>query len=185
MGTLTALPEEDTDLVDRVLAGDRHAFTDLVRRHDDVLRGVAYKILGDRQRMDDVMQDAYVRAYRSMGSFRRDARLSTWLHRIVTNACIDELRRAGRRPTPVDVTDAQWDRPVDQAGPERVALAGDVLLRGLATLPYEQRAALVLVDGQGYDHQTVAEVLGVAVGTVASRVSRARAALRATIDEDR
>ena len=87
------------------------AFTEVVRRHDDRLRGLAYKLLGgDRDRMDDVLQEAYIRAFRALGTFRRDAHLGSWLYRIVYNACIDELRRSKRRPAPVDITDATWDR---------------------------------------------------------------------------
>ena len=108
----TASGASDAELVERVLGGDRGAFTEVVRRHDDRLRGLAFKLLGgDRHRMDDVMQDAYVRAYRGLGTFRRDAHLGSWLYRIVYNACVDELRRSRRRPDPVDVTDAVWDRP--------------------------------------------------------------------------
>ena len=175
----------DSELVDRVLAGDHTAFTTVVRRHDDRLRGLAYKLLaGDRDRMDDVLQDAYIRAFRALGTFRRDAHLGSWLYRIVYNACIDELRRASRRPAPVDVTDAAWDRPHGGPGPERVATAADAALRALAALPDDQRTTVVMVDGEGLDNKTVARLLDVAPGTVASRLSRARATMRQHLGED-
>ncbi len=175
----------DSDLVERVLDGDRAAFSEVLRRHDDRLRGLAYKLLaGDRHRMDDVMQDAYIRAYRGLGTFRRDAHLGSWLYRIVYNACIDELRRSSRRPDPVDVTDAIWDRPDDVAGPERVAATVDAARRALAALPDDQRITVVMVDGEGLDNQTAARLLDVAPGTVASRLSRARAAMRQHLGED-
>ena len=175
----------DAELVDRVLAGDHTAFTTVVRRHDDRLRGLADKLLsGDRERMDDVLQDAYIRAFRALGTFRRDAHLGSWLYRIVYNACIDELRRANRRPAPVDVTDAAWDRPSAGPGPERTVTAADAALRALAALPDDQRITVVMVDGEGLDNQTVAKLLDVAPGTVASRLSRARATMRQHLGED-
>jgi RNA polymerase sigma-70 factor (ECF subfamily) len=162
---------------------DQSTFTALVRRHDDRLRGVAYKLLaGDAHRMDDVLQDAYLRAYVAFGGFRGDADAATWLYRTVTNACLDELRRTARRPTPVDL--AGWEGPGAVPGPDEVVAAADITLRALAALPPDQRATVVLVDGEGLDHASAADVLGVAVGTVASRLSRARATLRSMIREN-
>lgn len=173
----------DQHLVRRVLDGDTRAFPELVQRHDARLRGLASKLLaGDRERMDDAMQEAYVRAYRSLGRFRADAELGTWLYRIVYNACIDELRRGRRRPEPVDA--AGWDAAAASSGPEGAASAADAVLRALAVLPEDQRVTVVLVDGEGFDHHQAAEILGVAPGTVASRLSRARATMRRTLDHD-
>lgn len=175
----------DAQLVQRVLDGDRGAFTEVVRRHDARLRGLAYKLLGgDRHRMDDAMQDAYVRAYRGLGTFRQDAHLGSWLYRIVYNACIDELRRSKRRPDPVDVTDAHWDRPAEGLGPERTVTNADAARRALASLPDDQRVTVVMVDGEGLDNQTAARLLDVAAGTVASRLSRARATMRRHLGEN-
>ena len=180
----TALPTSDGELVDRALAGEQQAFTELVRRYDDRLRGLAYKILGDRHRMDDAMQEAYLRAYRNLHRFRRDAELGSWLYRIVHNACIDELRRIGRRPPPVDTSEPGWDGPSGTADPERTAVASDRALHALAALPEDQRATVLLVDGEGFDNISAAAVLGVAPGTIASRLSRARATMRRVLEED-
>lgn len=180
-------PATTTDgaLVDRILDGDREAFSLVLRRHDDRLRALAYKLLGgDRHRMDDVLQDAYVRAYRALPQFRRDADLGSWLYRIAYNACIDELRRAGRRPEPVDTADAGFEPRSRAAGPERVVGAADAATRALAALPDDQRLTVVLVDGEGFDNVTAARILGVAPGTVASRLSRARAAMRRALGEE-
>ena len=100
------------------------------------------------------MQEAYVRAYRSLDRFRRDAELGSWLYRIVYNACIDELRRSGRRPVPVDTGEVLWDAPSGQAGPERAVHASDSARRALAALPEDQRATVLLVDGEGLDNVT-------------------------------
>ena len=108
----------DGELVARILAGDRHAFTEVLRRHDDRLRGLAWKLLGgDPHRMDDALQDAYVRAYRALPRFRQDADLGSWLYRITYNACIDELRRAKRRPEPVDTAAPTHDTAGTPARP--------------------------------------------------------------------
>ena len=166
-------------------AGDGAAFTELLRRHDPRLRGLAFKLLGGRREaMDDVLQDAYLQAFRSLDRFRGDADFGTWLFRIVYNACQDELRRAERRPEPVDATDRTRDRASTRPGPERAVTASDSVMRALSALPVDQRATVLLVDGEGFDNLAAAEVLGVAPGTVASRLSRARATLRTALAEE-
>lgn len=174
----------DGELVARILAGDRHAFTEVLHRHDDRLRGLAWRLLGgDAHRMDDALQDAYVRAYKALPRFRQDADLGSWLYRITYNACIDELRRAKRRPEPVDTAAPTHDTAGRLPGPDRAVVATDAVTRALASLPDEQRITVVLVDGEGYDNLTAARILGVAPGTVASRLSRARAAMRLALAE--
>ncbi len=180
---VTAPTSRDDGLVARAIAGDRDAFGALIRRHDARLRSVASKLLGgDVHRMDDVMQDAYVKAYRSLASFRGDAAFGTWIHRIVHNTCMDELRRSVRLATPVDVMDdtvaSSW------IGPEQATTTADSVRRALDALSADQRAAVVLVDGQGFDIASAAEILGVPEGTVGSRLSRARATLRHLLRED-
>lgn len=183
---IDAPPNEriEHQLLRRAQQGDRGAFTALVRAHDDRLRGLAFKLLGDRDRMDDALQEAYLRAFVSLPRFRREADVGSWLYRIVYNACIDELRRGRRRPEPVDPSDAAWDRPATRPGPETVVSTADVTVRALAELPVDQRVTVVLVDGEGFDNVTAAGILGVAPGTVASRLSRARAHLRRAIGEE-
>ncbi len=175
----------DGELVDRILDGDRDAFAEVLRRHDDRLRGLAYKLLGgNRASMDDALQEAYVRAYRALPRFRRDADLGSWLYRITYNACIDELRRTKRRPEPWDPFAPGADQPSREPSPERSVLAADAATRALAVLPEDQRITVVLVDGEGFDNLTAARILGVAPGTVASRLSRARAAMRHTLGQE-
>jgi RNA polymerase sigma-70 factor (ECF subfamily) len=161
---------------------DREAFLRVVRVHDARLRAVVSRMVGgDRDRTDDVLQEAYLRAFRSFDGFRAEADVGTWLHRIAHNACIDELRRGGRRPVPVDTS--TWDGATPAA--DGAVADADVLRRALAALPVDQRAAVLLVDGEDLDHETAAAILGVAPGTVASRLSRARRTLRQLIGEDR
>jgi RNA polymerase sigma-70 factor (ECF subfamily) len=148
------------------LASDPAAFGAVLRDEDDRMRALAYKLLGgDRDRMDGARQDAYLRAYLALPRLRRDADVGTWLYRIVYNACIDELRRDEGRPGPDDGTDAGVG-------------GADATVRALAALPIDQRVTVVLVDGEGFDDVDAARILGVSPGTVASRLSRARAAMR-------
>ncbi len=175
----------DERLVRRVLDGDRHSFAALLRNHDGQMRSLASKLLGgDQYRMDDALQEAYVKAYRSLPNFRGDSAFSTWLYRIVHNACMDELRRGAHWPEPVDMASVGGFPASPTAGPERATTTTDAVRRALDTLTPEQRAAVVLVDGQGLDVNAAAEILGVAPGTVGSRLSRARSLLRHYLRED-
>jgi RNA polymerase sigma-70 factor (ECF subfamily) len=159
---------------------DSRAFTELVREHDQGLRALAYRLLEDRDLMDDALQEAYVKAYRALPAFRGDSSLGTWLYRIAYNACLDELRRS-RTVVPLERVE---DRPDPApALPERTA-TGDLLARALSTLSHEDRAAVLLVDAQGFDYDSAGEVLGVPAGTVASRLNRARAQLRRVLSDD-
>jgi RNA polymerase sigma-70 factor (ECF subfamily) len=173
------------DLVARAVAGDRDAFTTLVRQHDGRLRALAYQLLGgDRHAMEDVLQEAYLRAYRALPNFRHDADPGSWLYRIVYNASIDELRRARVRPAPVDPDDHEPAGSSRERDPGAVVAERDRTLRALRALPDDQRVTLVLVDGEGFDNQTAARILDVAPGTVGSRLSRARATVRRILQED-
>jgi RNA polymerase sigma-70 factor (ECF subfamily) len=159
---------------------ESRAFTELVRKHDHGLRALAYRLLEDRDRMDDALQDAYVKAYRALPAFRGESSLATWLYRIAYNACLDELRRT-RNVVPLERIE---DRPDPApALPERTA-TGDALARALSTLAPQDRAAVLLVDAQGFDYESAGEVLGVPAGTVASRLNRARAQLRRVLSDD-
>jgi RNA polymerase sigma-70 factor, ECF subfamily len=163
--------QDDVALLRAHAAGDRYAFTELVRRHRDRLWAVALRTLGDREEAADALQDALISAYRSADRFRGDSAVTTWLHRIVVNACLDRVRRRAVRPTvPLADTEPLPVEPVDSDTALDVRAA-------LAQLPVEQRAALVLVDVQGYSIAEAAAVLGVAEGTVKSRCARGRARL--------
>ena len=184
MTAATATParsggEVAPDVLRRAKAGDQRAFTEVVRHYDHRLRALAYRLLGDRGAMDDALQEAYVKAFRALPGFREDAGLGTWLYSITYRACIDQQRRESRhRPAA--------DRPAGtgtSADPATTAATRTDLTRALAALPGDQRAAVLLVDAEGLDYDAAAEVLGVAPGTIASRLSRARAALRAALAE--
>ena len=165
---------EDRALLARHVAGDRDAFGELVRRHQDRLWRVALRTLGNPDDAADAVQDALVSAYRAAGSYRGEAAVTTWLHRIVVNACLDLVRRRSARPsTPLDETVAALPA-VDSLTPRETA---QQVLAALRTLPIEQAAAVVLVDVEGFPVAEAAEILEVPEGTVKSRCARARARL--------
>ncbi|MCT9110634.1 RNA polymerase sigma factor SigM [Streptomyces mirabilis] len=171
----------DQDLLARHVEGDHEAFGEIVRRHRDRLWAVALRTLGDREEAADAVQDALVSAYRAAHTFRGQSAVTTWLHRITVNACLDRARKAASRKTsPVDDTERleQLLEPHESASApaERNDLHRE-LLAALSTLPADQRAALVLVDMQGYPVAEAARVLDVPVGTVKSRCARGRARL--------
>src|SRR5919108_1231773 len=171
----------DQDLLARHVEGDPDAFGELVRRHSDRLWAVALRTLGDREEAADAVQDALVSAYRAAHTFRGQSAVTTWLHRITVNACLDRARKAASRKTsPVDDTERleQLLEPHEEASApaERNDLHRQ-LLEALGTLPPDQKAALVLVDMQGYPVAEAARILDVPTGTVKSRCARGRARL--------
>ena len=170
--------EEDRGLLAAHVAGDADAFAALVRRHQSRLWAVALRTLGDREEAADALQDALLSAYRSASSYRGDARVTTWLHRIVVNACLDRVRRRKARPTVPMPQDADPPDPRDPLEERETAIEIEA---ALAALPDEQRAALVLVDVQGMPVDEAAQVLGVPPGTVKSRCSRGRARLAVSL----
>lgn len=175
----------DRELMAAHVAGDAAAFGELASRHRDRLWAVALRTLGDREEASDALQDALLSAYRNAASYRGEARVTTWLHRVVVNACLDRLRSAKIRrleALPDDVEDRGTLVATAQHDDQPEAAAEDAerrrrVLDALATLPADQRAALVLVDMEGYPVAEVAVMLDCAEGTVKSRCSRGRAKL--------
>ncbi|MDQ1713781.1 MAG: polymerase sigma-70 factor, subfamily [Frankiaceae bacterium] len=165
----------DTELLARHAGGDAAAFGVLVSRHRDRAWAVALRTLGDPTDAADAVQDAFVKAFRTAGAFRGDALFSTWLHRIVVNACLDLMRRSRVRPTaPLDESSATLADPADPQG--RLDLGYDVVA-ALQRITPEQRIAIVLVDLEGYSVEEAAAVLEVPTGTVKSRCHRGRVQL--------
>lgn len=172
----------DSELMSRHAAGDTAAFGELVRRHRDRLWAVALGTLGDPEEAADALQDALVSAYRKAGGFRGDAAVTTWLHRIVVNACLDRARRNAARPARPAGDDVALDIVAHArgSGSSDTASTADIALdvsAALAVLPDEQRAVLVLVDMMGYPVAEAARILQVPEGTVKSRCARGRARL--------
>ena len=182
---------DDLALLAAHVDGDVDAFAELFTRHRTRLWAVALRTTGNPEDAADALQDALISAFKRAESFRGDSAVTTWLHRIVVNACLDRLRRAKVRladALPEDLEERDSLNLVAGAGPvgdpEAAALAGDRrerVLTALHELHPDQRAALVLVDMEGYPVQEAAEILEVPPGTVKSRCARGRARLAALL----
>jgi RNA polymerase sigma-70 factor (ECF subfamily) len=174
--------QPEVELAERAGVGDPDAFWSLVEPYDRGLRALAYRVLRDRDLMDDALQEAYLKAFRALPSFRGESAFASWLYRIVYNSCLDQLRRTGRRRhVPLE---AAGERSDPRPGPAEVATWRHDLAAALASLPPDMRAAVLLVDAEGMDYQEAAEILGISRGTLASRLNRTRARLRRALGEE-
>ena len=169
---MTATPS-DTDLITRAAAGDHDAFTQVMRIHEDRVFSVCLRIMGSRDRALDAVQDTFLTVFRKAGQFKAKAAVGTWIYRIAVNTCYDHLRKAKRRPA--DPMPDYYD-PADDSAEDAIESAGvrPDIRDALQKIPEEFRAAVVLSDMEGMSLPEVAEVLGVPVGTVKSRVFRGR-----------
>jgi RNA polymerase sigma-70 factor (ECF subfamily) len=192
---------EERTLITRGQSGDRAAFNALIERYQATAYALALRMLGDPEAAADVTQEAFLSAFRHLGTFRGTS-FRAWLLRIVSNGCFDVFRARSRHPTtsldalteagdgalaggnpddgrlPAPLTDAAWD-------PERAALRRETIAAieaALLCLPAEQRLAVILSDVQGLPYEEIARVMETPVGTVKSRIARARAHLRALLD---
>ena len=170
------MPEDETALVVRSRGGDTRAFDQLMEAYQDRIYHLAYRITGNHADAQDAAQDAFVKAYRSLGAFRAHAAFSTWLHRIAVNAAVDIVRRRVPRVSdPPEVAASAADPLAD--GAERIEVQQRIH-RALAALPVEQRMIVVLRDIQGWAYEEIAKIVQVPIGTVRSRLARGREALR-------
>lgn len=176
----------DAGLLAAHVAGDPDAFAVLVARHRDRLWAVALRTCGNPEDAADALQDALVSAFRRAGTFRGQSSVTTWLHRVVVNACLDRIRHLKVRaaqplPDEVDRMTAPSVDGREAVDPAETAVRSDQRRRvvaALAHLPPEHRAALVLVDMEGFSVAEAADILGCPTGTVKSRCARGRAKLR-------
>jgi RNA polymerase sigma-70 factor (ECF subfamily) len=167
-------------LLRRHVAGDRDAFGALFLQHRERLWAVAVRTLADPEEAADALQEAMISAFRRAGSFRGDAAVTTWLHRIVVNACLDRVRRRAARPMTGGADERVLDSlatPNARCDPASDSDTSIDVMAALRTLPPDQQAALVLVDMLGYAVADAADILGISQGTVKSRCARGRARL--------
>lgn len=165
----------DGDLISRHLAGDPRAFTELMERHQRRVYNLAYRMLGNAPDAADAAQEVFLTCLRKLSGFRGDAAFSTWLYRVALNVCHDALRKRGRELLFEEPPEA----PLAAAAPDpadAAAAAADVQ-RALMRVPEEFRTVLILHDVQDLPYEEIAETVGVPLGTVKSRLHRARAAL--------
>ena len=184
--TLSAV-EVDEVLVKRAQQGDTAAFDELVRRYTSIVYRVLYKILRHEEDTQDALQDTFVSAYRALPRFRQDARFSTWIYRIATNAALMKARARKNNMVsldhPTEDPDAQsaWELPDWSATPDEEIMTGEtrrIMEDAIQALPPEQRAAFVLHDIQDLSSAETAQAMGITVSAVNSRLHRARVFLR-------
>lgn len=173
----------DELLLRRACKGDVQAFEELMQSHESRIYAIALRMMGNREDAQDCAQEAMVRIYRAMGSFKGQSALATWIYRITMNTCLDELRRRkARKLTSLDsLVDNGWS-PTDTGDtPEEHGLRVEkqnALNQAIQSLPDDMRAAIILRDVKGYSYDEIASILDANVGTIKSRISRGREKLR-------
>lgn len=178
---MTADGSAGEDRIGRAQAGDAAAFDALYAQHVDRVFALCLRMTADEERAEELTQDVFVTAWRRLGTFRGDAKLSTWLYRVTVNTVLDDRKRRGRRP-------AQLSAVPEEAFSRRSSRETDPgdrlhLEAAIASLPERARTALVLHGIEGYAYEEVADLMGVAVGTVKSHIHRARALLIERLEE--
>ena len=181
---------EERQLIQRAKGGDREAFNTLLAMHQRRMFAITMRMFNKHQQdAEDSLQEAMLRIYNSIGGFKEESSFSTWVYRITMNVCLDELRRRKRDHTISIETLAEGGVliPDDREGPEMIAVRRQALRaieRAIAELPEEMRVPLVLRDIHGYSYEEISNMLGINIGTVKSRISRARKRLRETIQKN-
>ena len=185
--------EQEAQIVRRVLEGDVNAFEDLVTEHEKGVYAIAQRMTGNAEDAADMAQETFIKAYNSLSSFRGDSKFSVWLYRIATNVCLDFLRSRSRKPTVSlsveddDGEETQMDIADESQSPEQLlerGLTRDAVRRGLKSLSPEYRQILLLREIQGLSYEEISDVLSLEVGTVKSRIFRARKRLCAFLTAD-
>jgi len=182
------IQRRDLILVERARAGDLDAFNDLVRLHQDQLFALVVRMVPDRDQASDVVQEAFFSAFRHLAAFRGGS-VKSWLNRICVNAAMDTQRLRKRRPVQPypELDDESWQPPAGpDADPERIAVTAErsrAINEAMTRITGDQRTAIVLFDVEGYDYAEIAEMTGVSLGTVKSRIHRGRLALRAILED--
>lgn len=174
---------DEKQLIQRAASGDPTAFNYLMEQHERRMYAVALRMCANREDAQDCLQEAMLRVFRAIKSFKGESSFATWTYRITMNTCLDELRRKkNRQNTSLDsLLDLGWS-PVDEGeSPERHAMRTqmrELLVRAIAELPDDMRTAVVLRDIEGYSYDEIASMLTINVGTIKSRISRGREKLR-------
>lgn len=185
--------EQEAAIVRKVLGGDANAFETLVLEYEKNVYNIALRMTGNSEDAADMTQETFIKAYNSLQSFRGDSKFSVWLYRIVSNVCLDFLRSKNRRPTVSlsveddDGEDTQLDVADESQSPELLLdrkLTRDSVRRGLDSLPPDYRQILLLREIQGLSYDEIAQALSLEVGTVKSRIFRARKRLCTFLIDD-
>ena len=180
---------DEKKLVERASGGDPAAFNQLMELHERRMYAVALRMCANREDAQDCLQEAMLRVYRAIGSFKGQSTFSTWVYRITMNTCLDELRRKkNRQNTSLDnLLDMGWAPADENNVPEQQAIRAETRRRlhaAIRELPEDMRAAVVLRDIQGFSYDEIARMLEINVGTIKSRISRGREKLREKLKEN-
>lgn len=189
----TTVPDDpvqrrDLILIERARTGDLDAFNDLVRLYQDSLFALVVRMVPDRDQASDAVQEAFFSAFRNLASFRGGS-VKSWLNRICVNAAMDTQRLRKRRPSQPypELEDETWQpKAGDEVDPERIAVNAErsrAIATAMTRITDDQRTAIVLYDVEGYDYAEIAEMTGVSLGTVKSRIHRGRLSLRDILAE--
>ena len=185
--------EQEATVIRAVLNGDINAFETLVKEYEKNVYNLALRMTGNSEDAADMSQEAFIKAYNSLSSFRGDSKFSVWLYRIVSNVCLDYLRSRTRKPTVSlstendDGDDVELDIADETQSPELLldrSLTRDAVRRGLASLPPDHREILLLREIQGLSYEEIAAALDLEAGTVKSRIFRARKKLSSFLIKD-
>ena len=185
--------EQEAAVIRKVLNGDTNAYEALVREYEKSVYNLALRMTGNSEDAYDMSQEAFIKAYNSLTTFRGDSKFSVWLYRIVSNVCLDYLRSRSRKPTVSlsteneDGEEVELDIADEEQTPEKLferGLTRDAVRRGLLSLPDDHRQILLLREIEGLSYDEISETLGLEVGTVKSRIFRARKKLCAFLIND-
>ena len=184
----TVVSAEEKALIERCKRGDLAAFNDLVRKYEKQVYNFAYRLTGNYDDANDVAQDAFLRVFNAIGTFRGDASFSTWLFRITTNVFLDERKRARAHPQAsldeyLELGESSVTRQIEDPSPTPEAVLEEseraqLLQKAVENLPENQRAMVTLYHGQQKSYEEIAEIMDLPIGTVKSRLNRARLALK-------
>lgn len=179
---------EDSFLIKQAIRGDAYAFEQLMRKHEGRMYSVALRMFGNREDAQDCVQDAMLHIYRALDRFKGQSSFSTWVYRITMNTCLDELRRRkARASTSLDaLLENGWAPTNEKDNPEQSAIEAErrrALSKAIQSLPEDMRSVIILREMQGLSYEEISDVLSVNMGTIKSRISRAREKLRQLITE--
>ncbi len=181
-------------LVGKASRGDGDAFEALVSRYEKNVYSLAYRLVSDREDAMDVVQDVFLKAYQALPKFRGESRFSTWIHRVCINASLDCLRKKQKFPAysldePLSLKESSVTREVeDESGDVEAEVEtrdlGETVYSVLKDLETDHRVIIILCDVQGYSYQEISDMLGLSIGTVKSRLHRARNAVRKLLPKE-
>ncbi|MCX7798375.1 MAG: sigma-70 family RNA polymerase sigma factor [Melioribacter sp.] len=174
------IQDEDFDLIKKFIDGDESTFKTLIIKHREKVRNLVFITLGDTENIDDISQDVFISVYHKLRDFRFESKFTTWLYRITINKCRDYLRKKKIRSVFVPLSDSDKDYP-DKPFSEDIDLS-QIVRNAISKLPEKLKIPLILRDIDGLSYKEIAEQLGTEVGTIKSRIFRAREALKIILE---